>query len=171
MVKNLSPEPSPSLEVAVSVPVQGTFSYSIPESLKPLALVGCRVLVPFNHRRVTGYVVKKNSKTPDRSLKEIEDLLDPKPLFHQRMVPFFKWIADYYRHPLGMVIHASLPGERFKSAILTKKGEAFLEGNLFETEDGRILAWIGKNAGKKIPWPMKKIYPLQEKGSRRRHAG
>jgi len=80
------------------------------------------------------------------------------------MVPFFEWIADYYRHPLGMVIHASLPGERVKSATLTPKGKAFIENRLFDSEETRILHWIGNNPGKKLPWPMKKIHPLQEKG-------
>jgi hypothetical protein len=42
------------------------------------------------------------------------------------MVPFFEWIADYYRHPIGMVIHGFLPGERHKSASLTRKGKTLL---------------------------------------------
>ena len=158
------PEPFSCLKIAVSAPVKESFFYSVPESLKPLVHIGSRVLVPFNRRRVTGYVVGKVFEMPDCNLKDIEDLLDPAPLFHPQMVPFFEWIADYYRHPLGMVIHSSLPGEPYKGAVLTEKGKAFLDGRLFDSEDARILSWIGKNPEKKLSWPMKKIYPLQAEG-------
>ena len=164
MLKNISPKAFSCLRIAVSAPVKDTFFYFVPKNLRPLVRIGCRVLVPFNHRRIIGYVVEIIYENPDLSLKEIEDLLDPNPLFHPRMVPFYEWIADYYRHPLGMVIHSSLPGDRFKSAMLTKKGKEFLGGRLFDSEDARILRWIDNNPEKKLPWPMKKIYPLQEKG-------
>ncbi len=164
MIEKTAPEPFSCVSIAVSAPVRELFSYAVPESLRSLVRVGTRVLVPFNRRRITGYVVEELFETPGRTLKEIEDVLDPEPLFHPQMVSFFKWIADYYRHPLGMVIHSSLPGEPFKSATLTKKGKGFLEGRLFDSEEIRILHWIDNNPGKKLPWPMKKIYPFQEKG-------
>jgi primosomal protein N' (replication factor Y) len=164
MIENTPPEPLSCVSIAVSAPVREPFSYAVPEGLRSLVRIGSRVLVPFNRRRITGYVLEEIPETPDLTLKEIEDVLDPKPLFHPQMVPFFKWIADYYRHPLGMVIHSSLPGEPFKSAILTEKGTTFLEGRLFDSEEIRMLLWIGDHPGEKLPWPMKKIYPLQEKG-------
>ena len=164
MIENTAPKPFSCLSIAVSAPVREPFSYAVPEDLRSLVRIGSRVLVPFNRRRITGYVVEQISETPDLTLKEIEDILDPEPLFHPQMVPLFKWIADYYRHPLGMVIHSSLPGEPFKSATLTEKGKGFLEGRLFDSEEIRILHWIGNHFGKKLPWPMKTIYPLQEKG-------
>jgi len=164
MTKNTTPEPFSCLDVAVAAPVKETFLYAVPESLKSLVRIGSRVRVPLGRRRVTGYVVKTVLTKPGHDLKEIEDLLDPNPLFHRQMVPFFEWLADYYHHPLGMVIHSSLPGDRFKSARLTKMGGTFLEGRLFDSDEIRVLRWICSNPGKKLPWPMKKIYPLQEKG-------
>ncbi len=164
MTKNTAPEPFSCLCIAVSAPVKGTFLYVVPEEFRMLVRIGSRVLVPFNRRRITGYVIKEVFEAPIRHLKEIEDILDPDPLFHPQMVSFFEWIAEYYRYPLGMVIHASLPGEQFKSAALTEKGKAFVEGRLFDSEAIHILRWIGNNPGKKLPWPMIKIYPFQVKG-------
>ncbi len=158
------PEPFSCVKIAVSAPVKESFFYAVPESLKPLVRIGSRVLVTFNGRRVTGYVVGKVFEMPEYNLKDIKDLLDPAPLFHPQMVPFFEWIADYYRHPLGMVIHSSLPGDPYKGAVLTEKGKAFLDGRLFDSEDARMLSWIGKNPEKKLPWPMKTVYPLQAEG-------
>ena len=164
MTEKTAPEPFSCVNIAVSAPVREPFSYAVPEALRSLVRIGTRVLVPFNRRRITGYVVEALLETPSLTLKQIDDILDSEPLFHPKMVPFFKWIADYYRHPLGMVIHSSLPGDPFKSATLTKKGKGFLEGRLFDSEEIRILHWIDNNLGKKLSWPMKKIYPLQEKG-------
>ena len=165
MIENTPSEPFSYVNIAVSAPLRETFSYAVPKCLRSLVHIGSRVLVPFNRRRITGYVVEEIFETPHLTLKEIEDILEPEPLFHPRMVPFFKWIADYYRHPMGMVIHSALPGEPFKSATLTEKGKAFLHGGrLFDSEEIRILHWIGNNPGKKLRWPMKMIYPLQEKG-------
>ncbi|MCG6877910.1 MAG: primosomal protein N' [Deltaproteobacteria bacterium] len=164
MRKNTVPELFSCLRIAVSAPVSETFFYKVPEGLESLISIGSRVTVPFNHRHITGYVIKKIFEEPGRRLKEITDLLSPDPLFSPQMIPFFEWMADYYRHPLGMVIDASLPGEYYKSAKLTRKGQALVEGRLFDEDEIRLLRWIGENPGKKLPWPMKEVYPLQEKG-------
>ena len=77
------------LRVAVSVPVRGTFFYATPEDLAPMVRVGCRLLVPFGNRKVTGYVLEEIPDVPDRDLRELIDILDLEPLFLQQMVPFF----------------------------------------------------------------------------------
>ncbi len=164
MGKNRAPEPSRCLRVAVSVPVRDTFFYKSPNGLRSSIGIGSRVTVPWGGRRITGYVVEEIFETPGRHLKEICDLSNPEPLFHSSMVPFFEWLADYYRHPLGLVIHGSLPGEHFRSATLTPKGKALVEGRLFDSEEMRLLRWIGEHPEKKLPRPMKEIYPLVEKG-------
>ncbi|MBT3260524.1 MAG: primosomal protein N', partial [Deltaproteobacteria bacterium] len=83
MTKNTTPEPFSCLDVAVAAPVKETFLYAVPESLKSLVRIGSRVRVPLGRRRVTGYVVKTVLTKPGHDLKEIEDLLDPNPLFHR----------------------------------------------------------------------------------------
>ena len=164
MTEKTAPEAFHCLDIAVSAPVRETFLYAVPAELRSLVSIGSRVVVPFNGRKMTGYVVKEGTHNPLHDLKEIKDIEEQGPLFHPQMVPFFQWIADYYRHPLGMVIHASVPGERFKSATLTPKGKTFIESTLFDSEEVRILRWIGQNPGKKLPWPMGKILPFREKG-------
>ncbi|MBE9572458.1 MAG: hypothetical protein IMF11_17670, partial [Proteobacteria bacterium] len=72
------------LRIAVTVPTQGTFSYAVPERLAPKAQVGCRVLVPFNNRKITGYILGKVPKKNNQNLKEILNVLDLEPLFHKQ---------------------------------------------------------------------------------------
>jgi len=147
------------------VPVSETFDYAVPEDLRPVARVGCRVLVQFHRRKVTGYIVDAVSQTRSRDLKEIIDVLDPEPVFLPKMVPFFQWIADYYVHPIGMVIRSSLPESYVKTAALTEAGTAVLAaGSLFNSDASQILSWIGDHPDAAPPWPLKRLYPLQEKG-------
>jgi primosomal protein N' (replication factor Y) len=156
------------LKIAVSVPVKGTFFYTVPESLEPQALVGCRVLVPFRNRKVTGYILEKSRAVHVLDMKEILDILDAEPLFHKQQVPFFEWMADYYLHPIGQIIQSALPGginsNPFKTAFLTEKGSRILDGLAHLSQERDILSWIRDHPGKRLPQPLKKIYPLQKKG-------
>ncbi|MBT4363976.1 MAG: primosomal protein N' [Desulfobacterales bacterium] len=98
------------IEVAVPIPVYNTFTYNIPESLYTPEIVGKRALVPFGNRRLTGYILGNAESGYPSGVKEILDVLDEKPLFPESMVPFFRWIADYYIHSVGEVVKAALPG-------------------------------------------------------------
>ena len=98
------------LEIAVALPVWGTFTYRTPPDLASPAVPGRRVLVPFGPRRVTGYVLGPADAAPSNELKDILDVLDEAPLFTEDLIPFFRWIADYYIYPLGEVIKGALPG-------------------------------------------------------------
>jgi len=153
-----------TVRVAVAVPVKGTFSYSLPETLRGLVKPGCRILVPFNNRKVTGYVLEKGGDVPDLDLKDVIDILDIDPIFLPHMIPFFEWMADYYLCPLGMVIKAAVPEVRVKTATITPKGLGVLKGRLFPSKETEMLSWINKNREKRLPWPLKKLYPLEEKG-------
>lgn len=99
-----------AVEVAVDLPVYKTYTYLCAGKERGQDLVGRRVLVPFGPRRVTGYVLGPAEKIPSGRLKHLEQLLDEEALFPTAMVPFFRWVADYYLYPLGQVIKTALPG-------------------------------------------------------------
>ena len=117
---------SANIDVAIALPVYNTFTYSVPENLAALVSVGKRVLVPFGRRRVTGYILGDSQDNYHKDLKAILDVLDEKPLFPASMIPFFKWVADYYLHPIGDVIKTALPGGLnlydFVVLAVTKRG-------------------------------------------------
>jgi len=98
------------IEVAVAVPVHGTFTYNVPEDLARLVSAGTRVLVPFGRRRATGYVLGPAPPSDRADIKFIADVLDERPIFPGAMIPFLRWTAGYYKHPLGQVIETALPG-------------------------------------------------------------
>jgi primosomal protein N' (replication factor Y) len=97
------------VQVAVALPVSGTFTYTVGNDLAEKATVGKRSLVSFKGRTVTGYILRIVRPEKRRGLKDILTVLDPYPLFPANMVTFFEWLATYYRYPIGLVIKTALP--------------------------------------------------------------
>jgi primosomal protein N' (replication factor Y) len=120
------------IEAAVAVPVFQTFTYRTPEPLADLVSPGKRVLIPFGRRRITGYVLGPGQGFDQTEVKSVLDVLDEQPLFPSVMVPFFRWISDYYKFPLGEVVKNALPGglnvRDYALVSLTPKGQAALNG-------------------------------------------
>ena len=97
-------------DVALPVPVDKLFTYIIPEALAGRVAPGCRVLVPFGRRRMTGYVVSLRGRRPGRvKLKAIAELIDEEPLLTPRLLDLAGWMASYYIHSLGEVLKTMLP--------------------------------------------------------------
>ncbi len=123
------------IQVAVALPVYNAFTYRVPQHLSSFVSIGKRVLVPFGRRRVTGYIWGSSDPVQDKEIKYILDVLDEKPLFPSSMIPFFRWIADYYMYPIGQVIKNALPGGlniyEFATFAITERGEkALLDGSV-----------------------------------------
>jgi len=132
------------LEVAVAAPIHQSLTYLVPPGEKP-PKTGCRVLVPLGQRQVTGYVLGPAAPPePGLKIKKYSELLDREPLFPTAMVAFFRWIADYYQHPLGEVIKTALPAGTTTSStrrlILTESGAENL-AKLAASPEGP--AWLG----------------------------
>lgn len=98
------------IEVAVAAPLFHTLSYSC-DIEKVGDPVGRRVLVPMGRQRITGYVL---GLLPEEDVSfrilPVLKFLDAQFLFPENLVPFFRWIADYYHFPVGEVIKTALPG-------------------------------------------------------------
>jgi primosomal protein N' (replication factor Y) (superfamily II helicase) len=137
-------------EVAVALPVYCTYTYSIPDHFQNLAVSGKRVLVPFGHRKITAYILCVNDHLPEIPVKAILEILDEKPLFPDNMIPFFKWMSQYYKCPLGEVIKTALPGgltlSESKTFETTGQAQAALDHNLPSPEETKILHVMGRHA-------------------------
>jgi primosomal protein N' (replication factor Y) len=112
------------LEVAVSAPVRETYSYLPPHSEcddgdTGETFIGKRVEVPLGRRSCIGYVVSAGPVRKSKfKLKPALECIDDSPLFPASMVDLFRWVADYYHYPLGLVIRQALPsGLTRKSSV------------------------------------------------------
>src|SRR5579872_2111886 len=103
-------------DIALPVPLDTAFSYSIPEGLHPVA--GGRVLVPFRQQRMSGVVTALHDRAPKVQAKNIFSVLDAHAVLDEQLLQLGKWIADYYLAPLGEVFRTMLPlAAEFKRAI------------------------------------------------------
>jgi len=134
------------IEVAVAIPVFQTFTYSAPENIASLVSAGKRVLIPFGRRRITGYVLGPSQGVDQKEVKSVLDVLDDQPLFPPAMVPFFRWISDYYKYPLGEVIKNALPGglnvRDYALVALTTDGQNSIEGGQLNPIAKQILCHL-----------------------------
>jgi primosomal protein N' (replication factor Y) len=115
-------------DVALPVPVETIFTYSVPREMRPL--VGGRVLVPFRQQRLLGIVIDLHDRNPKVKTKSILSVLDDSPVVDDVLLGLAKWIADYYLAPLGEVLRTMLPlSAEFKRNVgyrITDTGHAAL---------------------------------------------
>jgi len=96
------------VNVAVPLPVQTAFSYSVPPGwLEPER--GVRVLVPFGSRRVVGMVTGRAEAAEQRSLKELIEILDEASLVTPPLLDLAAWTSDHYLAPPGECYRLVLP--------------------------------------------------------------
>jgi len=152
----------------VALPVDETYLYTVPDRLADVVKTGIRVRVPFGNQKTTGYVLGMEPEQQGQDLKAIEAVMDSEPLFHENMVPFFQWLADYYLYPVGRFIQAALPGglnvRSFKTGTLTRKGEAALERLPVHSEDRRQLQWVKDHPGRKLPSSLNRVSAFHKMG-------
>ncbi len=146
------------LEVAVTAPLEHTLTYSVSkqhEDIETGHLVGRRVLVSLGNRKVTGYVVSRQPTPLETTykIKEILEFLGDAPIFHESLVPFFRWVANYYHYPLGLVMKTALPGG------LTQKSQKRL---VLKTDPASLLALFPD----KIPQWIRQIVAQGQLGPR-----
>jgi primosomal protein N' (replication factor Y) len=119
------------VDVAVPLPLNTTFTYTVPPQFADGLSIGMRVLVPFGRRLITGYAIGFPAEAPLQKIKEIADVLDAEPLFDEADLRFFQWVAAYYLYPLGLTIRTGLPAglniEYIDSFSLTDAGRQALE--------------------------------------------
>jgi primosomal protein N' (replication factor Y) len=97
------------IRVAINIPTEKTFIYSVPVELEREITTGKRVLVPFGKRRMTGYILESIDVADREGTKDIIEILDMEPLFNEGDLEFYKWTSDYYIYHLGRLLGSVLP--------------------------------------------------------------
>jgi primosomal protein N' (replication factor Y) len=96
-------------DVSLPVPLDQPFTYSLPDTLRHRVKPGCRVLVPFGSRKLTGVVLRCHDDPPGVATREAMRLIDAEPVLDAELLALGKWIAGYYCAPLGEVLRGMLP--------------------------------------------------------------
>ena len=108
--------------IILPLPLDGYFTYCVPDDLASRVQNGMRVTVPFGKSKTyVGVVAKYPVDVPKPAeevaqqgkkkivYKNITDVLDDTPILLPQQLRLWKWIADYYMSPIGDVYKAALP--------------------------------------------------------------
>lgn len=98
-------------DIILPLPLEGVFTYSVPDGITAAVMPGMRVVVPFGRsKKYIGVVLRTHGEKPSFDVKDILSLPDPHPIVTGLQLRLWQWIADYYMSPLGDVFKAALPG-------------------------------------------------------------
>lgn len=126
-------------EVAVDAPLAATLTYSQPAGRPETKKIpaGCCVRVPLGRRLAIGYVLGPAEPLPADGqsfvVRPIAEVLTETPFFPLSLIPFYRWVARYYHHPIGEVLRTGLPlapTSRSNSQVKAKMRPVLLPGPL-----------------------------------------
>lgn len=98
-------------DIILPLPLDGVFTYSVPQSLEGQVIRGVRVLVPLGRNKTyVGIISEVHDKKPEGyQTKDILQVLDSCPILLDAQLHLWQWIADYYMAPIGEVFKAAFP--------------------------------------------------------------
>lgn len=116
------------VDVILPLPLDGTFTYSIPEGMEENVVAGMRVLVPLGKsKKYIAMVADVHSEKPEFDCKPIEAVLDSYPSLLPQQYRLWQWISDYYMSPLGDVYNAAMPAGMKSIEKYKPKMELYVE--------------------------------------------
>ena len=106
------------VDVILPVPLEGLFTYGLPDKWAERVTMGVRVLVPLGKsKHYIAMAVRVHQTEPDVAWKSIEQVLDDMPVLREEQMHLWQWISDYYMSPIGDVFKAAMP-----SGMKTEEG-------------------------------------------------
>ena len=99
------------VDVILPLPLDGTFTYTLPESWAGRVRLGCRLTVPFGKKKTySAIALRLHDKKPEGyEVKDAIELLEDDPILLPSQLKLWQWMADYYLCPIGSVYKAALP--------------------------------------------------------------
>ena len=137
------------VDVVLPLPLLSVFTYALPEGLRDVVSVGCRVVVPFGAKKIyTGIVTEVHGRRPDGyEVKNVMELLDESPVLLPAQLDFWRWIADYYMCALGDVYKAALPsGMKLENESKVRLNEEYEGGAKLTEREQRVADALARKA-------------------------
>ena len=98
------------VDVLLPLPLEGLFTYAVPEEMEAQVRFGVRLVVPLGRSKTyVAIAVKKHGQQPEFKVKPVLEVMDEEPILTESQFNLWRWIADYYMSPLGEVYNAAMP--------------------------------------------------------------
>lgn len=114
--------------VILPLPLDGTFTYSVPDGMEGNVVPGVRLLVPLGKsKKYIAMATRLHDDKPAFSCKPVEAVLDNTPSLLPQQMRLWQWIGYYYMAPLGDVYNAAMPGGLKSTEKFKPKMELYVE--------------------------------------------
>ena len=102
------------VQVILPLPLEGTFTYSVPDIFADKVKTGMRVVVPVGKSKTYTAIIDETSEEnttglDESRIKDIYSLPDETPMLMPQQMKLWHWMADYYMATLGDIYTAALP--------------------------------------------------------------
>ena len=119
------------VEVILPLSLAKTFTYRVSEAEFHFVKNGMRVVVPFGKSKMyTALIIDKHQNEPTLyEAKEIDQILDEKPIVTQFQITHWQWIASYYMCAIGDVYRGAMPSALLleSETIISQKHSVTIE--------------------------------------------
>lgn len=116
------------VDVILPLPLDGTFTYSVPDGIEGKVVPGVRLLVPLGKsKKYIAMATRLHDDKPAFSCKPVEAVLDNTPSLLPQQMRLWQWIGYYYLAPLGDVYNAAMPGGLKSTEKFKPKMELYVE--------------------------------------------
>ena len=138
------------VNVILPLPLEGEFTYSVPDDLQAQVAVGVRVVVPLGKSKTyVALVTAVLDSMPEPLLasgqadkvRPLHQVADDAPVVLDSQLGLWRWIADYYMSPIGEVMKAALPSGMKQEDGYVPKTETWVSlAETFRSEEALHLA-------------------------------
>ena len=138
------------VNVILPLPLEGDFTYSVPDDLQAQVAVGVRVVVPLGKSKTyVALVTAVLDSLPEPLLasgqadkvRPLHQVADDAPVVLDSQLGLWRWIADYYMSPIGEVMKAALPSGMKQEDGYVPKTETWVSlAEPFRSEEALHLA-------------------------------
>ncbi|HLA55045.1 MAG TPA: primosomal protein N' [Flavobacterium sp.] len=141
-------------EIILPLSLSKTFTYSVSEAEYEYIKVGMRVAVPFGRNKIyTGLVLELHQNQPELyEAKEINQILDDKPVVTEIQLAHWQWMANYYMAAIGDVYRGAMPSALLleSETVISLKGESFVDESLLTDDEFLVYQALQQQSSLKV---------------------
>ncbi|MCF6132055.1 replication restart helicase PriA [Flavobacterium wongokense] len=142
------------IEVIVPLSLPKTFTYRVSESEFDFIKKGMRIAVPFGKSKIYTALVIDLHQTPPTlyEAREIDQILDEKPIVNELQINHWFWIASYYMCNIGDVYRGALPSALLleSETIISQNKDSFVDENELANDEFLIYEALQHQSSLKV---------------------
>jgi primosomal protein N' (replication factor Y) len=142
------------IEVIIPLSLPKTFTYKVSQSEFNFIKKGMRIAVPFGKSKIyTALAVDSHQTAPTLyEAKEIEQILDEKPIVNEFQINHWFWIASYYMCTIGDVYRGALPSALLlqSETVISQNKETFVDEKALTDDEFLIYEALQHQSSLKV---------------------